>query len=494
MQYSKNPKVDRSLKHSVRDGMASSAMVGSAETYLSAFAMFFKASASQVALIATLPALLGALGQLLAAWLSRNNGQRKPMIVIGAVMQAAIWLLLVAMTIVLPEKASVLQLPGYAVPLLLLLVTVYFFCGQFTVPLWTSLIGDLVPEKKRGRFFGMRTQLTTVTSFCALVAGGLVLHVTDTLQQAAIGFIIIFTFASLMRLVSAWYLSRMHEPRRKHEEPSVRVDRAWWRSVCANGAPWFSLYVVLMQGAVAISGPLFAIYMLRVLEFSYLQLMVATGASVLVQFLTLNYWGRIADVFGNRLILSVSGLLLPLAPVLWLVSDSFWFLLGAQCMAGLAWGSFSLSSGNLLFELVPSAKRVSYSAFHGVLVAASVFLGSMLGVALLKLVPSMSPIFTSGDLATPLLSVFLISALARLLVAKVLLRHVREAKAPRRRISTRVFIFRATRFNAFLGLAYEVVSSMRRLPRRKPAPTIAVSAAAMESGIAPAGEAVAENA
>src|SRR5690606_38550981 len=99
MQYSKNPKVDRSLKHSVRDGMASAAMVGSAETYLSAFAMFFKASASQVALIATLPALLGALGQLLAAWLSRNNGQRKPMIVIGAVMQAAIWLLLVAMTI-----------------------------------------------------------------------------------------------------------------------------------------------------------------------------------------------------------------------------------------------------------------------------------------------------------------------------------------------------------------------------------------------------------
>jgi MFS family permease len=481
MQYSKDPTVDRSLRHSVRDGMASSAAVGSAETYLSAFALFFRASASQVALLATLPALLGALGQFLAAWMNRDQGRRKPLIVAGAVLQAVIWLLLGAMALWLPEQTSVLRLPGYAVPLLLVLVTLYFFCGQLTVPLWTSLMGDLVPEKKRGRFFGRRTRLTTITSFAGLVGAGIVLHLTDLWREAGWGFALVFGFAALARLLSAWNLSRMHEPVQRHATERVRLDKAWWQEVKTSGAPWFSLYVVAMQAAVAISGPLFAIYMLRALEFSYLQLMLTTGISVLVQFLTLNYWGRIADAFGNRLLLSVTSLLLPLTPALWLLADSFWYLLIVQCISGLAWGGFSLSSSNLLYELVPAAKRATYSAFQGVVTASGIFAGGMLGVGLLALVPEIAPVFGGSELMTPLLSVFLISALARLAVAAVLLPKVREARAPRRHLSTRAFIYRVTRFNAFVGLAYEVVASIRRPPEEvAAAPAVQAEAGAAE--------------
>lgn len=445
MQYAKDPRTDRSLRHSVRDGMASSVMTGGAETYLSAFALFFKASASQVAMLTTLPALLGALGQVFSAWLKRHGGRRQPLIVAAAAMQSLIWLALLVLTLVLPTRASSLELPGFAVPLILILATVYFFCGHIAQPLWTSLMGDLVPEQRRGRYFGHRTRLTTITGFGALVAGGLVLHITDTLYAAAWGFVAIFALAFVARVVSVWHLARMHEPVGSEQNAVPRVDRTWWRDLRDRGAPWFSIYVFAMQAACSLAAPLFAIYMLNVLEFSYLMLMLVTGTGVLTQFLTLSYWGRIGDVFGNKLVLSINSLLLPLAPALWLVSDNFWFLMAVQGVYGMASGGFVLSTANLLYDTVPAAKRATYSAGHSVLVALGIFGGAMIGVGLFRYVPAVGPMFSSDAVATPLMSVFLISALARLAVALGLLGRVPEARRPRCRLSTAEYFARVTR-------------------------------------------------
>ena len=67
VSYSRNPLVDRSLRHSVRDGIAYAVMSGAGETYFSAFALFLKATAPQVAVLATLPPLLAPGGSLTGA-------------------------------------------------------------------------------------------------------------------------------------------------------------------------------------------------------------------------------------------------------------------------------------------------------------------------------------------------------------------------------------------------------------------------------------------
>ncbi|HJR69913.1 MAG TPA: hypothetical protein VKA43_07720 [Gammaproteobacteria bacterium] len=58
--------------------------------------------------------------------------------------------------------------------------------------------------------------------------------------------------------------------------------------------------------------------MLRDLALSYLEFTVLTGTSVFVQFLMLTTWGRIADVYGNRLILILASISLPFVPAIWL--------------------------------------------------------------------------------------------------------------------------------------------------------------------------------
>src|SRR5690606_5090896 len=159
-QFSKDPETDRALRHSIRDGMAFSVQVGGGETYFSAFALFLKASAPQVALLATLPPLLGSLAQLLSAWLVQRLRRRKPLIMLGASLQALVWLPLMALPLLFPERA---------VLLLIACVTLYHAMGNFAAPPWIGLMGDLVPERKRGRYFGRRTRLATMTAFLALV-------------------------------------------------------------------------------------------------------------------------------------------------------------------------------------------------------------------------------------------------------------------------------------------------------------------------------------
>lgn len=433
--------------------MAFSAMVGGAETYLSAFAIFLKANAPQVALLTTLPPLVGSSAQFLAAWLGRRLGRRRPVIVAGAVVQGLTWLPLLALPLLFPD---------YSVPLLLLFVTTYYAGGHLTAPLWTSLMGDLVPERRRGRYFGRRTRLTTITTFAALVAAGVILDVFAKWRQAALGFAVLFVSACLFRLTSAYHVSRMSEPTPEAERMELSLDRAWLDTVRGNGALWFSLYFVLLQGTVAIASPFFAVYMLRDLHFSYLQFMANTGTAVLMQFLTLNTWGRVGDVFGNRLILAVTSMTVPALPVLWVISNNFWWLLAVQCLSGLSWAGLSLSAGNMLYDLVPARQRATYTAFHNVLVAGGVFLGSMVGAGLFSHMPAMTALFGDSALKSRLLPVFVVSTLARVGVAGIFLRRVRDLKKPRKAISARQFVFRATRFSAFVGIAYEFVTLFRK--------------------------------
>jgi MFS family permease len=457
LQFDKNPRIDRALSHSVRDGMAYSVAAGGGETYFSAFALFLQATAPQVALLTTLPPLLGSFGQLLSAWAGQFLG-RKFLILAGAGLQAASWLLLLAVPLLVPR---------YAVVSFLLLLILYHGAGHLAAPQWTSLMRDLVPDRRRGRYFGHRTRWTTIMSFVALLVCGLILHVFDSMDRTATGFVVIFVIAFCARATSVYHLSFLAErehPTDEHGQaivphaPQIRVSQ-WIESLHTSGAVRFSIFFMLMNLSVAIASPFFSVYVLRDLGFNYLQFMLYAGTSVLVQVLTLNHWGRIADIFGNRLILIITSASIPFVPALWLVSNEFWFLLLVQCLAGLSWGGFSLSAGNILFELLPRTQRVAYVALHNIAAAAAVFTGAMLGAALALYLPAGKALFGAASTASSLFYLFAISAGARALIAIFGVRRVPQLREPRRKISAPSLVLRIAGFNAFLGLWYELIGT-----------------------------------
>jgi MFS family permease len=445
-RFSKDPIVDKSLRHSIRDGVAFSIQVGAGETYFSAFALFLRATAPQVALLTTLPPLLGSLAQLFSAWIGRYVGRRR-LVLIGCTLQALVWLPILLVPRLFTENPVVA---------LLVLLVLYHSAHNLSAPQWTSIMRDLVSDRRRGRYFGHRTRLTTITTFASLVLAGLILHAFDSSARTYTGFAIVFLIAFVARAVSVYHLGFLHEPPAEQPPPDMHVSH-WWQSLVATGAVSFSSYFAVMNAAVGISAPFFVVYMLRDLELSYLSFMTLAGTSIFTQFLTLATWGRIADIYGNRLILLVTSMSLPIVPMLWLVTDHFGYLLICQAVSGFSWSGFTLASGNLLYELVPRSRRAAYVAFHNVGTASGVFAGAMLGAALVLVLPVREVLFSDSGIASNLLYLFLLSGGLRAAIALLLARRVREIRKPRRDISPQSLAMRITGLNAMLDLIYDFV-------------------------------------
>ncbi len=460
-RYDNDPLIDRSLRHSVRDGAAYSVMSGSGETYFSAFAVFLKASTAQIGFLASVPPLLASFAQLLSAWLGHISGQRRTIILIGASLQALVWVPMLC----LPWLQS-----AYRVEWFIVLVTLYYAFGNLAAPQWSSLMGDLVGAKKRGRYFARRTAISSITSFAALVLAGLLLNHFDGNEQTQIGYSLLFALAGLARLTSVYHLYRMHDPTGHVAVLEAPIERPTLQSMRGSPFAGFAGYFALLQFSVALASPFFAVYLLRDLGFSYLEFMLLSAVSVVMQFLTLSRWGRISDIFGNRVILRICGSLIPLVPLSWLISSNFWYLLVVQGLGGAVWAGFSLSASNFLYDLVPRQKRVTYMAAHNVLAGIGVFIGALLGGYLGGALPDSYQLAGYQlELDSRLYNIFLLSFIGRALVSMILVPRIKEVRRVQP-ITVRRLIFRVVRFNPLTGLYYEIVSSRRKAPKPASAP------------------------
>ena len=451
-QFSKDPVIDRSLRHSLYDGITYSVMTGATESYLSAFALWLRATTAQIGLLASLPPLLASFMQLVSAWLGRRTGHRRQIIVFGALVQA---------TTLVPLTLLPLLFPDNAVMLLLITSVVYYIGPNLGSPQWSSLMGDIVPEARRGRFFALRTQLASVASFLALIVAGLILEAFDSAGLTYWGFVVVFAFSCVARLQSAYHLSQIYDP----PGHVAALESPWhidlWRGIRSTDLVPFSLFFASMQFAVGIASPFFVVYMLRDLRFSYVEFMINTAASVLLQFLTLNRWGRLSDLFGNRLILITTGAMIPIMPTLWLISTDYYFLLAVQALSGLIWAGFSLSASNFVFDLTPPERRATLMAAHNVLAALAVFIGAVLGGYLGTHLPNELTLFgTTFHWLSVLYGVFVISGVMRLLVAIAFLPRLREVRQVRP-MSMSGLIFRVTR-TPVSGAIFEIVGTLRR--------------------------------
>jgi MFS family permease len=250
----------------------------------------------------------------------------------------------------------------------------------------------------------------------------------------------------------------MHDPSAQPREVSVGKDRDWWTRLKQSNFARFSIFFALMQFSVSIASPFFTVFMLRDLGYSYIQFMANTGMAIFAQFLTLNQWGRISDVFGNRRILSATGLVIPLMPLLWVFSHNFWYLLFAQAISGFAWAGFTLSASNFLYDLIAREKRVTYLATHNVLASVGIFAGAITGGYLGAVLPvSISLGGSTLTWLSPLIGVFVVSAIARATIVALLVPKLREVRNVRP-ISFSDLIFRVTRVNALAGMIFEVIS------------------------------------
>lgn len=419
------PDVRGNLRHSILDGCGHAVMIGSGEAYLSAYAIALGAGSLGVGLVATVPVLVGACAQLLALALMRRVPQRRRLVTVAALAQGLLLLPLALLPRLVPELA---------LPLLGLTATAYFACGGLTVPPWNSWIGDVVHPSLRGRFFGAREQARMVCQTLAMLSAGAILQGTGRVGRALDGFLAVFAIATLARSFSARHLHAMSEPDWRPVRGGARTGlRAWLAGTETDQYGRFAVYIALVMGATALSGPLVSLYLLRELQLDYAHFTIAAATTLLAQGVAMRRWGALVDRFGSRRLLIAAGLLVPWPPLLWLLSTRFEWVLLVQAASGLVWAGFNLAVANLVFDAAAPDDRPRAVAFANVLTQGATVAGAVIGGALAPLLPARVPWLGAWlPEVSSLHTLFLASGLLRLLLALAFLPSLRRDLPARR--------------------------------------------------------------
>ena len=452
----------RTLRLSQQEAVASATMTATGDNFFNAFAIYLQASATQMGALTAVPQLFGAWMQLLSIWIGVRL-PRKNLVVTVAAFQAV-----VVAAIGWIATANL----GEASAWLILLASIYSAALNLIQPHWRAWMGSIVPARRRGTFFAVRTRLTMVSSLLIFIAGGGMLTLCAHHGNTGLGFALLFVFAALGRGCSSLLLWKMHDPEPVSQDQSHRILRASLSQLASAlrepGFRHYTFFLSGMMGVVAISAPFFAVHMLKGLGFTYLQYSINAAASIVTQFLLLGFWGRFSDRHGNRPVILLTGSILPCLPLLWLVSPNYYYLLLVQIASGAAWSGFTLSTSNFLYELRPH--RTGFAAFAAVqasITAGMVFVGGLTGGFLAAYAPRLVVLMPDWLApSSPLFLVFATSATLRVLVIAWFIPRVNEPQV-RRRPEGLKLIYRVSKFSALSGISLDWLTVTRKGRKNK---------------------------
>jgi MFS family permease len=407
--YQSRQKVKKSLRLSVLDGGAYAAMFGLTQNYITPFALALKATTAQIGLLTSIPTLVMAFSQLAAPNLAERAGSRKGLILPAVFMHALMWLPLFLLPYLF--RAS-------GVWWLIAFVTMSLVCDALTSPPWGSMMADLVHEDLRGRYFSFRGRIAGfITLVFSLIAGAVLQLFTG---NVFIGFAIIFGGAMMFRFLSFFFLSRMYEPPLTRERETAPSLPRMVQSLGASNLGRFTLYMALIYFGMMISGPFFSVFMLRELHFSYLTYTIVTSASIVANLVFLSFWGRRADRAGNMKIIQITSWLMPVVPLLWLVSANPVYLVAANIVSGFTWSGFNLASLNFVYDASEPHNRTKQIAIYNSITGIAVCLGALAGGYMIPHLPKM--------LGYEIRTLFTISGVLRGVIVLLLLRFLTEVR------------------------------------------------------------------
>lgn len=128
------------------------------------------------------------------------------------------------------------------------------------------------------------------------------------------GFLLLFNLAFLGSAGSTLFLTLQHDPKGRRVEQDLAGLPAFLRELPHSNYGRFVAFNFLLYFGTFLSSPFVVPYMLKELEFSYLEFMVATSLTSLFKFVAMPLWGRLGDRYGSRKILVLSAFLVCTTP------------------------------------------------------------------------------------------------------------------------------------------------------------------------------------
>lgn len=334
---------------------AFAALVGG--NFQMAFAILLGADDFILALVSALPAMVGLL-MIPGSVLGERFVSYKKFVAVGGFLWRFWWVPVVALPL-MPESWPRLEIfLG-----LVLFSAVSIFLVNATYNAWLS---SLVPESHRGWYFSKRIALATVVAAGIGFPASLFLDAMKSQDKISggdsnqlLGLSILFGIGVLLGFVSFYFYWLMPNTNRDSVQRHSLGD-----SLRSMAAPLedrtfrrLTLFLVVFVLGQTIAGPFFFKYGLTVLKLDFLQFQLFIAFHATASLLSAKLWGYFSDKYGNKPVLFISGVLLALGPLSWVLTSpgnlawNLTILSIGHIFAGLAWTGVQVGQGNIILAI-----------------------------------------------------------------------------------------------------------------------------------------------
>ncbi len=365
-------------------------MVATSESYALLYFTRQGLGPLEVALMSTLPLLLGAFSQI---WIPKILPERA----LGTGVLASIFTQIVGLGFLV----YCTLLPEMNFPLIVAGLSLYWIGGQTCAPLWLDWVGQLTGNQADfSEYLSKRNKLTTIMIMVLYFSFSLLID-----SEFQFPFFALFIVGLTARVISfAWqfYLHQKSKPhlryqKRKQASTEPEVTEVFdYESL--KPLKYFFLWTSLFRFTVNLSGPFFLPYMVNELKLTTIHYVFLTSIPFLGRALFVNNWGRASSGLKSFWGIQIALVFISIIPLLWTFNSSLPYLAGLEFFSGIFWGGFELTSILMVQSLAKNHMR-RYLGFHMALMTIFSVAGAMLGGMILKMGVDYHQLFVFSSVA-----------------------------------------------------------------------------------------------
>lgn len=331
--------------------------------FLIGYALRLGATNVHIGLLSTIPMLCIGVQLGTAALIERGMSRRR-LTLVASLLNVACWLPVMLLPYVVPGASVTLKV-GVLITALTVLTFFAFVAGNAR----GSWVGDLIPVRFRGTFFGRATMYSGIIASLFAIGEGAFLDVIK--QHGLAGFTILFGFGMVFGVVGALlFLPQADIPAPRHEN-GANLPRLLLETLLNRSLRIVMLFAVIWS-LQAVAGPFYVTYMLRDLGMSFVGIGIINATFMLSCLLSAPLWGRAVDRWGCRPVLTACAVGLGAMQFSWLWLDTAHAVYCTLPLVNIASGAsaagVSVALSTLLYKVTPSRGRSVHFAVYSIVV------------------------------------------------------------------------------------------------------------------------------
>ncbi len=367
--------VRNTLRYSIYEGATTQIFLNlTAGSVLTGYMLHNGATPNQLAMLIGLPFLALAASPI-AAWLESHYPHRKTLTILSAILGRGSWILAVLAPLLIVQ-------PDQIANLLLLLVAFSGFVQCMAGTFWTAWMGDVVPERIRGRYFGLRGGIIAVAGVTANMIVGKFLDVVP----APLNYQLSILAAVIFAIIGIYLYTKHWEP--PSESKPVEMKKLFEKPLKDANFRRFARFALYWQFSVVLGGAFVYPYFISELQLSYVQIALWTAIASVTTLFMGPRWGRVADLVGNKAVLQITTVIAGLfLPATWIAAASGYvsFIWVSAVIEGIAWSAINPAMFNLALATSPKTHRILYIAMLNIVSGIAGFMAALVAGPLLTL-------------------------------------------------------------------------------------------------------------